>query len=209
MPLSNRQKPLYSADVWAALNAAVDAQPKLKSNCDAYSQLGLIAWTDDPARLPGSPVPSAGAIYFQRVFVDVANVAAGNIWMSVVTAGVTVANAFAGVYDPSSGLLLGLSANMATAMQTAQPVEAALTPQFTGALSGWNLNYELYLAFVVGSAGTMPVICGGRTNGGNLGQTGDFRTQVKSGSAVTLPPTMPTGLTLPASMAQPFLAIGR
>lgn len=208
MPLSNRNKPLYPADVWAAINAGLDAQPKLKSNCDA-SQLQLMAWTDDPARLPGSPTPSAGAVYFQRVYVDVAGITPGNIYMSVVTAGVTVANAFAGVYDPVSGNLLGSSADMSAAMQTVQPVKSALTASSPGSLSGLTLNQELYLAFVIGSAGTMPIICGGRTNGANLGMTSDYRTQVSTGSRTALPATIPGSLTLPSSMAQPFLAIGK
>lgn len=189
--------PASTGYVDAAIAGAV-----LKSNQGA-GLLGFAAWSGDPGTLPGSPTPSAGAIYYERVYVD-APAVCQSAYLSVVTAGVTVANAFIGVYDVLTGTRLAVSGDISTAVMTVQLVKAPLTTPITSLV----LNQELYIAFVIGSAGTLPVLCGGRTNGANGALTADLRTQVKSGSATSLPATVSPGLTVPASMAVPFVAIG-
>lgn len=188
------------SSTWTALQYSF--APYLKSNLGAQLY-NLAAMSGDAATMQGSPVPSAGAIYFERVYVDWATTC-NNAYLSVVTAGATIANAFIGVYDVATGNRLALTADISSSLTTVQLVKVGLT----GALSSLTLNQELYLALLVGSATTMPTICGGRTNGANLGLTADFRTQVKSGSATVLPTTVPSGLTIPSSMSVPFLAIG-
>jgi hypothetical protein len=113
---------------------------------------GYQAWTYDPAISPASQaVVTAGAVYLMRMKVPQSIIATG-ITVYVSTLGVTVANAFMGLYS-NGGTLIGTTANQSTPFQSTGLKNAALSGgPFTipGGVGGW-----LWGAVIVGSAGTM------------------------------------------------------
>ena len=165
-------------------------------------QLGWAAMNMDPAVAPSTSTPSAGTIYWNSVFVEDPVASIGHIFASIISAGATLANCYMGVYDVATGNQLGVTADISSLLTSIAPVSAPLVTPITGLK--W--NQHLYIALLIGSAGTAPGFAGARANGGNLGQSTNYRIQVKTGSATALPATVSTGLTLPGSGS--FQAVG-
>lgn len=113
---------------------------------------GLVGWTYDPAGIQANSTSyTAGVLHLIRVVPDSGGTVA-SVLISVATAGNTLANCFAGLYD-SAGTLLSGSANQATSWQSTGVKAVALT---TAQVVAAGSTY--YVGVVVGSAVAVPAL---------------------------------------------------
>lgn len=130
----------------------------------------------------------AGTMYLQKVAVK-RDITINNLWVAVFTAGATVANGYLGVYS-AAGTRLGVTAAQTTSFQSTGAKSVALT-------AGVNLiggpGIYVWLAILVGSAGTLPQFCRGSTNFGNAGLTA---APYKFGTSGTSQTSMPASITM-------------
>lgn len=110
---------------------------------------GLLGWTYDPVGVASAFAVSAGVVYLLRA-VPVVSGSATKAIVSVGTAGATVANAFLGLFD-SAGNRIAVTADISTNLQSTGVKEVA----FTAAVNV-TAGAVYYVAFLVGSAGTLP-----------------------------------------------------
>lgn len=146
---------------------------------------GLIAATGDPMLALSSSAPGAGAVICMQTTVPTA-VAATKFGFILKTAGVTVTNSFGGIYDATTGDLLGETADLSSTLM-------GTTGNFLVALSSSvNLaeNQKIYLALLVGSAATVPILAnfgGGQPDFGYV--SGNRRAANAASGATALPAT--------------------
>jgi hypothetical protein len=153
---------------------------------------GLKAATFDP-RLPiNATAPTAGVISLIEVFVPESFTCTKIHLAIVTTAGVTLANSFAGLYD-DQGNLVGRSADQSSSWQSTGAKEISLIAPVD--LQG---GRRYYVPILVGSAATMPTFArGGNVATTNAGTVAPFRDST-IGSGLT---ALPASLTLASAAA--------
>jgi hypothetical protein len=143
---------------------------------------GLKAAAFDP-RLPiNATGPTAGVISLIEVFVP-ESFTCSKIHLAIVTtAGVTLANSFAGLYD-DQGNLIGVSADQSSSWQSTGAKEISLVTPV--AVQG---GRRYYVAILVGSAVTMATFArGGNVATTNAGAPAPFRASTTGSGLTALP----------------------
>jgi hypothetical protein len=152
-------------------------------------QNGLLAWTMLPEAANQNASLGAGIGVYSKVWIP-EDMTAGTVHLILATSGVTVANAYVGLYDAAGTRVAVTAESAATFNGTAGIISIAFTGSY--ALTGGPDVYG-YIGFVFGSAGTPPTLRGSSTFSPNLGQNASSIPEAYSaGSGLTaLPGTLP------------------
>jgi len=150
--------------------------------------VGLRAATFDP-RLPiNATGPTAGVISLIEIFVPESFTCSKIHAVIVSTAGVTLANSFAGIYD-DQGNRVGVSADQSSSWQSTGAKEISLVTPVD--LQG---GRRYYIALLVGSAVTMPTFArGGNVATTNAGTVAPFRDSTIGSGLTALPLSLALG----------------
>jgi len=173
----------------------------------------LIAATGDPSTMPGTPAITSGRPYLHRTYIDQA-LPANSMTCDIISltgTAPTVSNAFMGVYDAASGLLLAQTGDLSASITPLAAAGGIINAALTSQLAALPVNHEIYLAFLATLGGTAPVLSliGGRQFGTNQTMTSDARLFTNSsGSSLTALPQALPALTQTAGFSQLFLGVG-
>jgi hypothetical protein len=131
----------------------------------------------------------AGSVNLIEVFVP-ETFDCSTVWLHIGTAGVALANSFAGIYD-DQGVLIAKSTDQSTPWQSAGNIGVAVQAVSDAGVSGpvrLHAGRRYYVAVLVGSATTTPAFRrGGFGTMTNIATSAPFRNGLFSSGLTTLP----------------------
>lgn len=164
----------------------LDGSGNAASSSGAVRQ-GLVGWTYDPIAAVNNSAVSAGQIVLMKVWAESSS-NVGRVSFGLGNSPAGCANAYAGVYD-ASGVLRASSADISSALNGASPGLFRTTLSASYSVAAGSVYY---VAFLVGSATTIPTLSRSASNGViNDGLTaGSYRTMTSGSGQTALPATL-------------------
>lgn len=164
----------------------LDGSGSAASSSGAVRQ-GLVGWTYDPIGAVNNSAVSAGQTLLMKVWAESSS-NVGHVSFGLGNSPAGCANAYAGVYD-TSGVLRASSADISSALNGASPGLFRATLSASYSVVAGN---AYYVAFMVGSATTLPTLSRGASNGIiNDGlAAGSYRTMTSGSGQTALPATL-------------------
>jgi hypothetical protein len=188
--VDNSSLPLQDATVATPGNSA-KAAPANHAHPRSYwtpSDQGLVTWTMDVMTATANSIlPAVGTLYLVRVHVPIA-ASVTNILAAITNAGsgLKSGQCFAGLWNASSGALVGATAD--------QSANWATTGVKTMALSGGKVNLDAgdYYIGIYANGSTLPNFARGNNQIGgafaNAGLSGNFRVATANTGLTSSPP---------------------
>jgi hypothetical protein len=176
--------PVTTLDIASTAITAADV------GADLAADHGFLAWSYDPGVSSGTTATAAGVLTLARVRVPKATTVSA-IWLSVSTAGATLANSFVGLYD-AAGTRLGVSADQSTALQTTGLKNIALTAP-VAVTAGYH-----YVAILTNGT-TQPSLLRGATSGFGVVNAGLSAPNLRFATSGTGLTALPSTITMSAT----------